>query len=88
MLLLQEFNYEIRDTKDAENPVADHLSSIVCTRGTKGPIYECFPDEQLFIVQSNPWYVDIVNYLVTAKLLEDWNKHDRDRFLHRVKFYI
>ena len=28
-----------------------------------------------------------MNYLVTGKLHEGWNKHDRDRFLHLVKFY-
>ena len=29
-----------------------------------------------------------MNYLVTSKIPEDWNKHDRDRFLHLVKFHI
>jgi len=40
------------------------------------------------MVQSNPWYANIVNYLVTGLILDGWNKHDRDRFLHLVKFYI
>jgi len=47
---------------------------IVCTRGTE--------------VHSNPWYADIMNYLVIDKLPEGWNNHDRDRLLHLVKFYI
>ena len=29
-----------------------------------------------------------MNYLVTGKLPEVWNKHDRDRFLNLVKFHI
>ena len=60
----------------------------MCTKGTEAPISECFPDKQLFIVQSNPWYIVIVNYLITGKNPKGWNKHDMDRFLHWVKFYI
>jgi len=40
------------------------------------------------MVHSNPWYADIANYLVTVMIPEVRNKHDRDRFLHCVKFYI
>ena len=29
-----------------------------------------------------------MNYLVSSMIPEGWNKHDRDRFLHLVKFYI
>jgi len=88
MLLLQEFCCEIRDRKGYENPIVDHLFRIVYTRGIKAPISECFADEQLFTVYYDPWYTDVVNHLVTGKLLEAWNKHDRDRFLHFMKFYI
>jgi len=43
--LLLEFDCEIIDMKGSENAVADHLSRIVCARGTKASIYECFPYE-------------------------------------------
>ena len=69
-----------------KNPVANHSSRIVCAKGTEVPISKCFPNEQLFIVQSGPWYADIANYLVTGKIPKGWNKHDKDRFLHVVKF--
>jgi len=88
MLLLWEFDCEIRDRKGSENPVADHLSKIICTRGTEAPTSECFPDEQLFVIHSDSWYAKIVNYLMTGKLPKGWNKHDRGRFLHLGKFYI
>ena len=88
MLLLQEFDCEIRDKKGSENLVADHLSRIVYTRGTATLISECFPNKQLFVIHYDPWYTDVVNDLVTDELPEDWNKHDRDRFLHLMKFYI
>ena len=64
VLLLQEFDLEIKDRRGAENPVADHLSRLVREEDSI-PISELFPDEQLFQFTSmNPWYADIVNYLV------------------------
>ncbi|RDY07270.1 hypothetical protein CR513_08635, partial [Mucuna pruriens] len=44
ILLLQEFNIEIRDKKGAENSVADHLSRIEID-GDLVPIRDQFPDE-------------------------------------------
>jgi len=29
-----------------------------------------------------------MNYLVIRRILEGWSRHDRDRFLHLVKFYV
>ncbi|KAM2391343.1 hypothetical protein ACFX1X_034960 [Malus domestica] len=46
MLLLQEFDIEIRDKKGSENVVADHLSRLVHEEDVI-PIPETFPDEQL-----------------------------------------
>jgi len=60
----------------------------VCTRGTKTPILECFHNEQLFMVQSDPGNANIMNYVLTSMIPEGRNKYDRDRFLHLVKFYI
>ncbi|RDY12545.1 Retrovirus-related Pol polyprotein from transposon 17.6, partial [Mucuna pruriens] len=44
MLLLQEFNIEIRDKKGVENSVADHLSGIEKEVDSM-PIRDEFPDE-------------------------------------------
>jgi hypothetical protein len=48
ILLLQEFDIEIRDKKGSENVVTDHLFRLTVdyTKDTT-PIYETFPDEQL-----------------------------------------
>ncbi|KAM2698513.1 hypothetical protein EV1_037508 [Malus domestica] len=55
MLLLQEFDIEIRDKKGVENVVADHLSRMVHEEAL--PISETFPDEQLLSIQvSEPWF--------------------------------
>ncbi|RDX77871.1 hypothetical protein CR513_41925, partial [Mucuna pruriens] len=62
MLLLQEFNIEIRDKKGAENSVVDHLSRIE-RESEPMPIRDEFPDEQLLHIQTpTPWFVDICNY--------------------------
>ncbi|XP_070666662.1 uncharacterized protein [Malus domestica] len=50
MLLLQEFDIEIRDKKGVENVVADHLSRMVHEEAS--PISETFPDEQLMSIQE------------------------------------
>ena len=47
ILLIQEFDLEIRDKKGSENVVADHLSKIVRNE-EREPLRETFPDEQLF----------------------------------------
>ncbi|BBG99442.1 hypothetical protein Prudu_009139 [Prunus dulcis] len=55
ILLLQEFDLEIRDKKGSENVVADHLSSLVDENHGDGQILhldESFPDEQLFVIQD------------------------------------
>ncbi|CAN6547343.1 unnamed protein product [Malus baccata var. baccata] len=51
MLLLQEFDIEIRDKKGSENVVADHLSRMVHEEDVV-PIIETFPDEQLMSVKA------------------------------------
>ncbi|KAB2595522.1 hypothetical protein D8674_030972 [Pyrus ussuriensis x Pyrus communis] len=50
MLLLQEFDLEIRDKKGCENVVADHLSRMV-GKEESIPILETFPDEQLLSIE-------------------------------------
>ncbi|KAL6512238.1 hypothetical protein OROHE_019850 [Orobanche hederae] len=47
ILLLQEFDIEIKDEKGTENIVADHLSRLVHEEDAI-PLLETFPDEQLF----------------------------------------
>jgi hypothetical protein len=75
ILLLQEFDIQIRDKKGSENVVADHLSRLTMdyTEDTT-PISETFSNEQLMHIAHNPtpWYVDIVNYLVTDQMPLHW----------------
>ncbi|RDY14298.1 Retrovirus-related Pol polyprotein from transposon 17.6, partial [Mucuna pruriens] len=67
MLLLQEFDIEIRDKKGAKNSIADHLSRIE-RESEPMPIRDEFPDEQLLHINaSTPWFADICNYVATSQ---------------------
>ncbi|XP_070677840.1 uncharacterized protein [Malus domestica] len=56
MLLLQEFDVEIRDKKGSENVVADHLSRLVHEEDVV-PIEKAFLDEQLLSIEVIvPWF--------------------------------
>ncbi|CAN6487228.1 unnamed protein product [Victoria cruziana] len=78
ILLLQEFDLEIKDKKGSENVVADHLSRILIgSDREKLLISDTFPDESLFGIMSMtklPWYADYCNYLVTKKMPSHWNQ--------------
>ncbi|KAM1180337.1 hypothetical protein ACFX2G_019815 [Malus domestica] len=88
MLLLQEFDIEIKDKKGSDNVVADHLSRLVHEEEDL-PISETFPDEQLLSVQvSAPWYADLVNYLVTKQVPSTLNKFQRDKLKKDARFYV
>ena len=69
VLLLYEFNLQIRDKKWVENVVADHLSRLTIAHNTHNPpIYDEFPEESLLTVDSAPWFAHIANFLVTWDL--------------------
>ena len=58
ILLLQEFDLEIKDKKGVENTVADHLSRLQVTNMQDLPINDFLRDDMLMTVtDSTPWYV-------------------------------
>ena len=95
ILLLQEFDLEIKDKNGTENQVADHLSRLKADTSTliRKDITETFPDEQLLVVQQaqmlqqsgSPWYVDFSNYLVSGLLPPELKFQERKKFLHDVR---
>jgi hypothetical protein len=91
ILLLQEFDIEIRDKKGSENVVADHLSRLIVDFTEAAiPISETFLDEQLMHIAHNPkpWFADIVNYLVTEQMPLHWGQQDKSKFLAMVKHFF
>jgi len=79
ILLLQEFDLEIKDSKGTENVVADHLSRMVLDDDSP-PIQDVFPDEQLLAITSEtPWFADLVNFLATNEFPESFTKAQKDK---------
>ena len=72
VLLLQEFDLEIKDKAGIANVVADHLSHLgaEATPSEELPIDDSFPDKQLHAIpyQAIPWYADLVNFKVCGVL--------------------
>ncbi|RDY10502.1 Retrovirus-related Pol polyprotein from transposon 17.6, partial [Mucuna pruriens] len=88
MLLLQEFDLEIRDKKGAENSVVDHLSRIE-KESEPLPIRDEFPDEQLLHIKSaTPWFANICNYVATSQLPPDASLPYKEKLQSDAKYYI
>ena len=94
ILLLQEFNIEIRSKKGVENVVVDHLLRLPTDGEAKKPLHinEHFFDEQLFQITayantSVPWYADIANYLATGRIPLHWSSVDRKNVFRHVRYF-
>ena len=88
VLLLQEFNLQIRDKKGVENVFADHLSRLTIAHNTHNrSINDEFPEESLLLVENTPWYAHIANYLATEELPTNWTAQDRKFFFAKIHSY-
>ncbi|RDY12052.1 hypothetical protein CR513_03203, partial [Mucuna pruriens] len=88
MLLLQEFDLEIRDKKGADNAVADHLSRIE-REPDPMPIRDDFPDEQLLRMDtSTPWFADICNFIVASQFPPEASRLYKEKIKSDAKYYI
>jgi hypothetical protein len=75
ILLLQEFNLEMKDKKGIENSVANHLSRMQFKNPHELPINDFLRDNMLLKVKgSNPWYANIVNFMVAGYVPPGENK--------------
>ncbi|GKD48974.1 reverse transcriptase domain-containing protein [Tanacetum coccineum] len=66
ILLLQDFDIEIKDKKGTENVVADHLSQIDNNESSNdSEVNDNFPRETLMEVntRNEPWFADFAKYL-------------------------
>ena len=88
VLLLQEFNLQMKDKKVVENVVADHLLRLTIAQNTHNPpINNEFPEESLLLVENTPWYAHIANFLGTGELPADWKAQDRKFFFTKIHSY-
>ena len=91
VLLMQEFDLEIKDKKGSDNVIADHLSRLekISEEEKEIEIEENFPDEQLFLLSAQvPWYVDIVNYLAYGIIPPEFNHQQKRKLRTNSIFYI
>ncbi|XP_019089193.1 PREDICTED: uncharacterized protein LOC109127995 [Camelina sativa] len=86
ILLLQEFDLEIRDKKGIENDVADHLSRLRIDEEI--PIDDRLPEENAYIGNDSPWYADIANYLCAAEEPPNFTGYAKKKFLRYVQRYF
>ncbi|RVW69125.1 Retrovirus-related Pol polyprotein from transposon 17.6 [Vitis vinifera] len=88
ILLLQEFNLQIRDKKGVENVVADHLSRLAIAHNSHVlPINDDFLEESLMLLENTPWYAHIANYLVTGEVPSEWKTQDMKHFFAKIHAY-
>jgi hypothetical protein len=67
ILLLREFDLEIKDKKGVENIVADHLSHMQVTNMQELPINDFLHDNMLLkVTNTNLWYANIMNFMVAG----------------------
>ena len=91
VLLLQEFDLEIKDKKGCDNVIADHLSRVEKTivKEEEKEVAENFPDKQLFQLSFQlPWYADIVNFLACGVMPPEFSYQQRKKLRTDNRFYI
>ncbi|RDX83306.1 Retrovirus-related Pol polyprotein, partial [Mucuna pruriens] len=87
MLLLQEFDIEIRDKKGVENSIADHLSRIG-KESEPMPIRDEFPDEQfLHMTTPTPWFADICNFVAASQFPRKASWLYKEKLQSDAKYY-
>jgi len=89
ILLLQEFDLEIKDKAGAENIMVDHLSRLII-ESHEAPVDNAFPGEHLLVYTTvrAPWFADIVNYLTSRIVPHDLSPHQKKKFFHDIKQYF
>ena len=75
ILLLKEFDIEIKDKKGVENSIADHLSRMHFTNMQELPINDFLRDDMLMkVTDTTSWYENIVNFMVAGYVPPGENK--------------
>nr|GEW58099.1 retrovirus-related Pol polyprotein [Tanacetum cinerariifolium] len=96
LAVVQEFNFDVIDTKGAENLAAGHLSRLENPyENVLDPkeINEKFPLETLSMVTSRgtsdtPWFADFANYHAGNFLVKGMSTQQKNKFFKDVKHYF
>ncbi|GKD68459.1 reverse transcriptase domain-containing protein, partial [Tanacetum coccineum] len=92
ILLLQEFDIEIKNKKGAENVATDHLSRLEKPNLNDEEINDEFLDEFLMSIKTDeeesPWFADFANYLVGGILRKGLTYAQHCKFFSELKHYF
>ncbi|GJT23366.1 reverse transcriptase domain-containing protein [Tanacetum coccineum] len=91
ILLLQEFDIEIKDRKGTENVAADHLSRIENEEvSDDSEVDDNFPGETLMEINTKdePWFADFANYLVADIIPKGMTYQQKNKFFSDLKHYF
>ncbi|GKB00652.1 reverse transcriptase domain-containing protein [Tanacetum coccineum] len=91
ILLLQEFDIEIKDRKGTENVAADRLSRIENDESSDdSEVDDNFPGETLMEIntKNEPWFVDFANYLVGDIIPKGVTYQQKNKFFFDLKHYF
>nr|GEU63451.1 reverse transcriptase domain-containing protein [Tanacetum cinerariifolium] len=95
ILLLQEFDIDVRDKKGAENLAADHLSRLENPHQDEfenKEITETFTLETLGSIalrsNSTPWFADFANYHARNFIVKGMSTQQKNKFFKDVKHYF
>ncbi|GKC72560.1 reverse transcriptase domain-containing protein, partial [Tanacetum coccineum] len=91
ILLLQEFNIEIKDRKGTENVVADHLSRLENDETSDNSEFDDnFPGETLMEINTinELWFADFANYLVGNIIPKGMTYQQKNNFFPNLKHYF
>nr|GFB30994.1 reverse transcriptase domain-containing protein [Tanacetum cinerariifolium] len=95
ILLLQEFDFKVIDTRGAENYATDHLSRLENPyKNVFDPneINETFPLESLNKVAHNdpsiPWYADLANYHAGNFIIKGMTSQQKKKFFKDARHYF
>ncbi|GJT10042.1 reverse transcriptase domain-containing protein [Tanacetum coccineum] len=91
ILLLQEFDIEIKDRKGTENVTADHFSRIKNDETSDASeVDDNFPGETLIEINTRdePWFTDFANYLVRDIIPKGMTYQQKNKFLSNLKHYF
>ncbi|GKE41199.1 hypothetical protein Tco_1464604 [Tanacetum coccineum] len=91
ILLLQEFDIEIKDRKGTENVTADHLSRIENKETSDdSEVDDDFPGETLMEMntEDEPWFAEFANYLASDIMPKGMTYQQKNNFFSDIKHYF
>ncbi|GKD91813.1 reverse transcriptase domain-containing protein [Tanacetum coccineum] len=91
ILLLQEFDIEIKDKKGTENVAIDHLSRIDNNESSDdSEVDDNFPGETHMEIntRNEPWFSDFANYLVGDIIPKGMTYQQKNKFFSNLKHYF